>query len=42
VDLMNGKILIGEIVCKIMDDIKLGRIAGTSEQLISYVKDRPT
>jgi dTDP-glucose 4,6-dehydratase len=25
-----------------MDDIKLGRIAGTSEQLISYVKDRPT
>jgi dTDP-glucose 4,6-dehydratase len=29
-----------QILCKIMDE-KLGRPSGTSEQLISYVKDRP-
>ncbi|HRL72626.1 MAG TPA: GDP-mannose 4,6-dehydratase, partial [Flavobacterium sp.] len=29
-----------KLLCKIMDE-KLGREAGTSEQLISYVKDRP-
>jgi dTDP-glucose 4,6-dehydratase len=29
-----------KLLCKIMDE-KLGRVAGTSEQLISYVKDRP-
>ena len=28
------------LLCKIMDE-KLGRKVGTSEQLISYVKDRP-
>lgn len=29
-----------QLLCKIMDE-KLGRPSGTSEQLISYVKDRP-
>jgi len=29
-----------KLLCKLMDE-KLGRPAGTSEQLISYVKDRP-
>ena len=29
-----------KLLCKIMDE-KLGRAAGTSEQLIAYVKDRP-
>ncbi len=29
-----------KLLCKIMDE-KLGRVPGTSEQLISYVKDRP-
>jgi dTDP-glucose 4,6-dehydratase len=28
-----------KLLCKIMDE--KGRTAGTSEQLISYVKDRP-
>ena len=29
-----------KLLCKLMDE-KLGRSAGTSEQLITYVKDRP-
>lgn len=29
-----------KLLCKIMDE-KLGRVSGTSEQLITYVKDRP-
>ncbi len=29
-----------KLLCKIMDE-KLGRVAGTSERLITYVKDRP-
>jgi dTDP-glucose 4,6-dehydratase len=29
-----------KLLCKIMDE-KLGREVGASEQLISYVKDRP-
>ena len=29
-----------KLLCKIMDE-KLGRVTGTSEQLIAYVKDRP-
>jgi dTDP-D-glucose 4,6-dehydratase len=35
-----AKYCLVKLLCKIMDE-KLGREAGTSEQLIAYVKDRP-